>query len=59
MPALVMTGQYDLFMPAAAGQLLAGALPKGRLRHFAHSGHLPFVEEQGLFIDAVRAHPRD
>jgi proline iminopeptidase len=59
MPGLVMTGQYDLFMPSAAGEALAGALPKGRLRHFAHSGHLPFVEEQGLFIEAVRAHLRE
>lgn len=59
MPALVMTGQYDLFMPPAAGEALAGALSKGRRRHFAHSGHLPFVEEQGLFIDAVRAHLRE
>jgi proline iminopeptidase len=59
MPALVMTGQYDLFVPPAAGESLASALPNGRLRRLAHSGHLPFVEEQGTFIEAVRAHLRD
>jgi len=57
-PTLVIAGRQDRFMPIAASEALARALPHGRLRVFERSGHLPFVEEQGDFLEVVREHLR-
>ncbi len=55
-PLLVIAGRQDRFMPMAASEALARALPRGRLQVFERSGHLPFVEEQAEFLESVREH---
>ncbi len=58
-PALVMAGRADRFVPLAAGESLARGLPGAQLHIFERSGHLPFVEEQPGFLAAVREYLRD
>lgn len=54
-PVLVVSGQYDVAVPAAATRLIAAALPNARYLEFADTGHLPFVETSAstLFRAAV------
>lgn len=51
-PALVVTGAYDLIPPAVAEDL-SERLPDARLALFEKSSHMPFVEEPELFLDTV------
>lgn len=53
-PVLLLEGRHDWFAPEAQIQRLQAALPSAKLVRFAHSGHFPFVEEQGTFVDAMR-----
>ncbi len=52
-PALVVAGRRD---PGTfeASEALARAIPGSTLVMLEESGHLPFVEEQEAFVDAVR-----
>ena len=51
-PALVVTGTYDLISPDVARDLDA-LLPDSRLALFEDSSHMPFVEEAERFLDVV------
>jgi pimeloyl-[acyl-carrier protein] methyl ester esterase len=42
-PALVLAGEHDQVVPAAASQALAELLPQARLQLVRRSGHAPFV----------------
>jgi L-proline amide hydrolase len=52
LPALVVTGTYDLIPPDVARDLDA-RLPDSRLALFENSSHMPFVEEPERFLDVV------
>lgn len=45
-PALVMHGAHDVFVPVGAGARASEILPRARLVQFADSGHAPFLEER-------------
>jgi L-proline amide hydrolase len=51
-PALVVTGAYDLIPPGVARDL-AARLPDSRLTLFENSSHMPFVEEPEGFLATV------
>jgi len=46
LPALVLHGEADAIVPAAAGRMLAAALPAARLALLAGTGHAPFLARQ-------------
>jgi len=52
-PALVMVGRYDP-LPMRCSEEIASVLRGSRLVVFESSGHLPFVEERGRFLEEVR-----
>lgn len=54
-PVLVLLGERDTLVPAAAGEALAAALPRGRLRMIPGAGHAPFLSHPGPFHEAVSA----
>ena len=53
-PALVVTGTYDLIPPSVAADL-TGRLPRAVMHEFKESSHMPFVEEPEAFLDIVGA----
>ncbi|MEV7227400.1 alpha/beta hydrolase [Polymorphospora sp. NPDC051019] len=53
-PTLLVHGARSQVYPGAVGGWLADAIPGARLETFAHSGHLPFVEERDRFTRTVR-----
>jgi pimeloyl-[acyl-carrier protein] methyl ester esterase len=42
-PALIVAGEHDQVVPAAASQALAGLLPRAQLQLVRRSGHAPFL----------------
>ncbi|HEX3632623.1 MAG TPA: pimeloyl-ACP methyl ester esterase BioH [Casimicrobiaceae bacterium] len=54
-PALVIAGQRDTLVPAAAGAWLAAALPAGRLASIAGAAHAPFLSHPEAFFAASEA----
>lgn len=54
LPTLLVHGTRSLVYPTPVGRWLAGAFPRARLVEFEESGHLPFLEETGKFLDTVR-----
>lgn len=54
-PALVMSGAHDVFVPAATGTRAAELLPRGRLVEFTESGHAPFLEEREKYCRELLA----
>ena len=53
-PTLIIAGREDWIMPPMQGaERIHAAIPQSKLVIFENSGHLPFVEEQNLFIETV------
>jgi len=52
-PALVIAGERDTLVPAAAGAWLAAALPAGRLASIAGAAHAPFLSHPEAFFAAA------
>jgi proline iminopeptidase len=53
-PVLVLSGRYDRTCSVDAGADMARRLAISEFVVFEHSAHMPFVEEQERYIDAVR-----
>jgi pimeloyl-ACP methyl ester carboxylesterase len=53
-PVLVLAGRHDRTCSVEAAEMIARRVPKSELVIFEQSGHLPFVEEQKLYLEAVR-----
>lgn len=51
---LVTVGRHDRACPLESAETIASGVPGARLVVFERSGHLPFVEEQAVFLDTVR-----
>lgn len=51
---LVLGGRLDRTCPVGAAEEIAAAVPGSRLVVLERSGHMPFVEEQDAYLDAVR-----
>ncbi len=54
MPVLVMAGRYDRVSIPRWALEFKRYLPHAEFKIFEESGHNPFVEEPGLFIDVLR-----
>ncbi|HEU0130914.1 MAG TPA: alpha/beta hydrolase [Mycobacteriales bacterium] len=54
-PVLAVTGRYDRTCPVEAAEVIAHGVPGAELAIFEHSGHMTFVEEQGAYLETVRA----
>jgi len=54
-PALVVTGESDTLVPAAAGAWLGATLPAGRLASIAGAAHAPFLSHPETFFAALEA----
>ena len=54
-PTLLLMGQRDQLVPAAAGAVLLGCLPNARLRVFERAGHAPFFSHLPDFVAELRA----
>lgn len=52
-PTLVVSGRHDWVTPVGESEAIANNLPGAELVIFEESGHMPFIEEQAGFIDAV------
>jgi 3-oxoadipate enol-lactonase len=52
-PALVISGEFDVVVPPAAMRLIADALPNGRYLEFPDIGHFPEVEAKQSFRAAL------
>lgn len=54
-PTLVVGGRHDWITPPAQGaERLHAGLPNSKLVIFEESGHFPFIEEHGRFVQTVR-----
>ncbi|MCX4803093.1 alpha/beta hydrolase [Streptomyces sp. NBC_01214] len=53
-PCLVLGGHHDIAAPLHNAAALTDALPDGRLRILADSGHFPMVDEQTRFVSEIR-----
>ena len=53
-PVLVLAGRHDRTCSVEAAETIARGVSKSELVIFERSGHLPFVEEQELYLEAVR-----
>jgi proline iminopeptidase len=55
MPTLVLSGRHDWVTPVCESQAIADGIPGAEIVIFEESGHMPFIEEQELFVDSVRS----
>ncbi len=53
-PALVVAGADDFLFPPDRAERLGAGLPDARVVVIDQAGHLPMIEQQGAFLDAVR-----
>ena len=53
-PALVLAGERDTLVTAAAARATAALLPRGRIHIVAGGGHAPFLSEPGEVAGAMR-----
>jgi proline iminopeptidase len=53
-PTFVVAGRHDWVTPVGESELIANGIPGSELIVFEESGHMPFIEEQDGFIDAVK-----
>ena len=54
-PTLLLMGQRDQLVPAAAGIAACEQLPDGRVQVFPRAGHAPFFSHLPAFVDALRS----
>jgi proline iminopeptidase len=54
-PVLVLAGRHDRTCVVEASEAMAAAIPHSELLILDESGHMTFVEEQELFLAAVRS----
>jgi pimeloyl-ACP methyl ester carboxylesterase len=52
-PTLIVWGASDKLIPAVYGEAFLNKIPGSRLVTFHKSGHLPMLEEQDAFVQAV------
>jgi len=52
-PTLVVSARYDWITPVSQGEEIARLMPNAELIVYEKSGHMPFIEEQSDFIDAL------
>lgn len=53
-PTLVCSGRHDWVTPVVESEYLLEHMPNAEMAMFEKSGHMPFIEERDLFVDAVR-----
>ncbi|HLA98640.1 MAG TPA: alpha/beta fold hydrolase, partial [Anaerolineales bacterium] len=53
-PTLVLAGRHDRACSVPAAQAIHNGIPGSELVIFEHSGHMTFVEEKQLYLEAVR-----
>jgi pimeloyl-[acyl-carrier protein] methyl ester esterase len=54
-PTLVMHGDRDAIIPAAAGKYLSTHLPDAQWLELEHTGHAPFISHPQRCADAIRS----
>jgi proline iminopeptidase len=54
-PTLILAGRHDWVTPVGESEQIAALIPTNQFVIFEESGHMPFIEEQSLFVDTVRA----
>jgi pimeloyl-[acyl-carrier protein] methyl ester esterase len=54
-PTLLLMGQRDQLVPAAAGEAMLALLPDARLHVFPRAGHAPFFSHPTAFTTELRA----
>lgn len=59
MPTLVIAGERDALVPAAASEFLAASLPQARFDLIRRAAHAPFLSHAGEFCAAVRGFLED
>jgi pimeloyl-ACP methyl ester carboxylesterase len=52
-PTLIVWGASDKLIPPAYGEAFLNAISGSRLVTLSNSGHLPMLEEQEAFVQAV------
>jgi proline iminopeptidase len=52
-PTLILACKYDWITPVSQSELMANKIPNSKFVTFQNSGHFPYIEEQGRFIDTV------
>lgn len=50
---LVIGARYDWITPVSQAEEMHSLIPNSKLVLFEHSGHMPFIEEHGTFIECV------
>jgi proline iminopeptidase len=53
-PTLILVGRDDFICPPSRAQSMHELIPQSRLVVFEHSGHFPWIEEPGIFAQAVK-----
>jgi proline iminopeptidase len=54
-PVLILAGRHDRTCSVEAAEFMAANIPNGKLVVFEDSAHMTFVEENELYVNAVRA----
>jgi len=54
-PTLIVAARHDWITPVSQAEEIHRLLPNSRLRVFERSGHMPFIEEHGDFIEELLA----
>ncbi len=52
-PTLILWGKKDIVTPLYYGDLIRKLIPGSRLSVFEKSGHFPFIDEPGKFVDEL------
>jgi proline iminopeptidase len=55
LPILALVGTDDYITPPSQARRLAALAPNASVVEFSKSGHFPFVEENGPYLDAIRS----
>lgn len=53
MPTMVGVGRYDFRLPVRDSEVIYKGIPGSELVVFPDSGHFPFIEDSGQFVDTV------
>jgi proline iminopeptidase len=52
-PTLIVAARYDWITPVSQGEEMHRLIPGSELALFEKSGHMPFIEEHGAFIERL------